>query len=688
MNAMLPSFVSTLGWALIHFVWQGTIVGIATAIALIALRNARPQTRYAVCCAALALCLALPIISVWRGMHSDAALTDMPIVTAFATNAADSVALPDRTPVARSTSWRSSLQGQLPSIVALWSIGAGLLALRMALGMMWVGRIGRSRTSASHPRWQRRLDRLAERLGIACPVSLRVTPDLASPVAAGCWKPMVLVPAALIANMPLDLLEALLAHELAHIRRHDYLVNLIQSAIESLLFYHPVVWWLSKQIRIEREQIADDLAAHVIGEPHRLALALHELDAFQQDQLQRLGDFPVAIQLVPAANGGHLMSRIQRLIRPNQHALDWKMALPIIGLTAVCLSVYAHDNKPALASAIPAPASAPAVIATNVAATSAETAATIAPAIATKVAARSAETAARVASTIATRAAVMSAETAARMAPVLAASATTTAFSRAVVASASGLHPRNDSYAIVRTGQDGMNMSGDSRDIPAIEKTKQKVHGDFVWVRRGDEAYVVQDPAIIARVVAAWKPAEELGKQMDALGKQMDIPSKHMEELGKRIESLGNRNQPYSAAMEKTSAQMEALGSQQEAIGNKMEALGNKMEHASDAEREALERQMKALEAQMQPIEQQMDKLGATMDEHCKEMEAAQKPMEDLGKQMEEAGKPMEALGKQMEALGKQEEQLSHEADLKVKALIDEAMRSGKAVPTENIQRD
>ena len=657
MNTMLPAFVSTLGWALIHFVWQGTLIGIATAIALIALRNARPQTRYAVNCIALALCLALPILGVWRGMQADATVADAPIAAAFATNAADSVVLPNLTTPAMSASWRSTLQGQLPWIVALWSIGAGLLALRMALGMLWVGRIGRSHSAAGHPRWQRRLDRLAEKLGIERLVRLRVTSDLTSPVAAGCWKPMVLVPAALLANMPLDLLEALLAHELAHIRRHDYLVNLIQSAIESLLFYHPVVWWLSKQIRIEREQIADDIAARVIGEPHRLALALHELDVFQQDRLQRLGDLPGAFQLVPAANGGHLMSRIQRLIRPNQHALDWKMALPIIGLTAMCLTVYAHDNTPAIASAA----------AGTTVATTEKTAAEIA----TTAAVTAATTAASMAPSIAAEAATAATTTSARSAHGCA-SAATAGCGRVAIASTS--NRRDDSYAIVHAGQDGMNMSGDSRDIPAIERTKTKVHGDFVWVRRGDRAYVVQDPAIVAKVVAAWKPAEDLGKQMGAMGKQMEVPSRHMEELGKQMGSLGNRNQPYSAAMEKTSAQMDALGRQQEAIGNKMEALGHKMEHASEAERETLERQMQALEEQMRPIEQQMDKLSATMDEHGKEMEAAQKPMEDLGKQME--------------ALGKQEEQLSREADLKVKALIDEAMRSGKAMPAENIQRD
>jgi hypothetical protein len=134
-----------------------------------------------------------------------------------------------------------------------------------------------------------------------------------------------------------QLLEALLAHELAHVRRHDYLVNLLQSAIEILLFYHPAVWWLSHRIRIERELIADDLAASALDEPRRLALALSELDLFQLSPPQ----------LAPGAIGekGKLMSRIKRLVRPQTEtltgSLSWKLALPALGL-ALTAAIHAH----------------------------------------------------------------------------------------------------------------------------------------------------------------------------------------------------------------------------------------------------------------------------------------------------------------------------------------------------------
>jgi D-alanyl-D-alanine endopeptidase (penicillin-binding protein 7) len=216
------------------------------------------------------------------------------------------------------------LQDKLGWIVALWAACAGALGLRMAAGLLWIGRA--ARIQACDPAWQARLSRLAERCGLGREVRLRVVNGLASPITAGWWRPVVLVPASLLAGMPPHLLEALLAHELGHVRRHDYLVNLLQNVIETLLFYHPAVWWLSRRIRAEREQIADDFAARHLGEPRRLALALSELEKLQFS----------SHHLAQAANGGDLMARIRRLLRPDVQALNWKAAIPVLGLAVVC----------------------------------------------------------------------------------------------------------------------------------------------------------------------------------------------------------------------------------------------------------------------------------------------------------------------------------------------------------------
>jgi D-alanyl-D-alanine endopeptidase (penicillin-binding protein 7) len=110
------------------------------------------------------------------------------------------------------------------------------------------------------------------------------------------------------------------------VRRHDYLVNLVQNVIEALLFYHPAVWWIARRIRQERELIADDFAADRLGEPRRLARALSELERLQFSHHH----------LAQAATGGDLMARIRRLVRPDPQALDWRAAIPVLGLVLAC----------------------------------------------------------------------------------------------------------------------------------------------------------------------------------------------------------------------------------------------------------------------------------------------------------------------------------------------------------------
>jgi len=322
------AFISHLGWALLDFVWQGALIGCASAVLLLALRNARAELRYLVACGGLLLCLAWPAGALLlRLSHGeDAGAAALPLGQLLAGG------------VAQADGWRDALGRNLAWLVGAWACCAAALALRMVLGLAWIGQA--ARRDAGNAQWQARLDRLARGFGIARTVRLRIVDGLASPVAAGWWKPVVLVPAALVSGMPPQLLEALLAHELAHVRRGDYLVNLVQSVIETLLFYHPAVWWISHRIRVEREHIADDLAARRLGSPRRLALALSELEKLQFAQM------PLAV----AANGGNLVGRIRRLVRPGRQALDWKAALPVLGLAAVCVAGCAQAPASAVSS--------------------------------------------------------------------------------------------------------------------------------------------------------------------------------------------------------------------------------------------------------------------------------------------------------------------------------------------------
>lgn len=340
----LQPLVSQLGWVLLDFVWQGALIGCETALLLLALRKARAEWRYLVACSGLLLCLLWPAATLaLRLAHGADAGAALPLGQLF-TGGAE-----------QADSWIGALQGSLSWVVGAWACCAAALALRMVLGLAWIERA--ARREAGDAQWQARLDTLARGFGIARAVRLRIVDGpvdglvggLASPVTAGWWKPVVLVPAALVSGMPPQLLEALLAHELAHVRRCDYLVNLLQSVIETLLFYHPAVWWISHRVRVEREHIADDLAARQIGEPRRLALALSELEKLQFSNRQ----------LAVAANGGDLVARIARLVRPDTRALDWKAALAVLGLAAACIAGCAQapvgSVVPVLPGTTPAP---------------------------------------------------------------------------------------------------------------------------------------------------------------------------------------------------------------------------------------------------------------------------------------------------------------------------------------------
>ncbi|MDB5754480.1 MAG: peptidase, partial [Massilia sp.] len=330
MSVDATTLISSIGWTLLHFVWQGVLVGCVTALALIAMRNASPRQRYAVACAGLLLCLAWPAMELAGRLSGTSAGGASVLLVGRMKTAAGGVdaGLPG---------W---LQAKLPLLVIAWAVGSAALALRLALGLLWIGRV--AKRQASDPHWQARLSAMALAFGVTREVRLRIVDNLSSPITAGWWRPVVLLPASLVSGMPPDLLEALLAHEMGHVKRFDYLVNLGQNVVETLLFYHPAVWWISGRIRAEREQIADDVAASHLGEPRRLALALSELERLQFSHHH----------LAQGANGGDLMSRIKRLIRPDAQALNWKAAIPVLGLAAACVAGCAQTTV-----AVPAQAS-------------------------------------------------------------------------------------------------------------------------------------------------------------------------------------------------------------------------------------------------------------------------------------------------------------------------------------------
>src|SRR5436190_12604527 len=281
------SAIHTLGWTLMHSLWQCALAaaGLAALLTVVPARAAR--SRYALSVATLLLMVALPLATGLR-MGSGPTWTDIG-AQAFTTR------------------MRAAVEPALPWAVALWLGGVLLLSARLASGLLATWRLAIAGTRPVPEAWRQALGRLATRLRVSRPVRLLASALIEVPAVIGWWRPVILIPVSVLAGgglTPLQL-DALLAHELAHVRRHDYLVNLLQTAVETLLFYHPAVWWVSTRVREEREHCCDDLAVAACGDARVYATAL-----LRTEQLR------AAPALALGAGGGSLLGRVRRLLAP------------------------------------------------------------------------------------------------------------------------------------------------------------------------------------------------------------------------------------------------------------------------------------------------------------------------------------------------------------------------------------
>lgn len=318
---MMAGLEGALGLTILHFLWQGALVGLAAALVLRTLRHGSARHRHAVAWIALAASLAWPAAELAGRMR--VALSERSGVLIHQSKSSFR-ALDARRITAGDVAGR---HGSL--LVAAWAAGVLLLILRTGAGMAWIRRRARGPAAVE---WERRSTQLAQRMGIRRPVAVRLWDDLDSPVTAGWRRPVILLPAPLAANMAPAQMDALLAHELAHIRRHDYPANLAQIAVTTLLFFHPVVWWLSRRLDAERELLADALAAQALGDPRSLAQALAELDR------QRHGGFAPA----QAATGGELLIRVRALVTPPAGRARLRAVIPAILAAVGGVALAAH----------------------------------------------------------------------------------------------------------------------------------------------------------------------------------------------------------------------------------------------------------------------------------------------------------------------------------------------------------
>jgi beta-lactamase regulating signal transducer with metallopeptidase domain len=343
-----------LGWTLLHFCWQGTAVVMAYAVVDQMTSRATSKVRYTVALAALML---MPVVAI--ATFAEEMRTVAPAHAAgYATQTTSSVQLGAKPrPVLHELPLATNLideQGDwfamraerlLPWVDGLWLVGVLLLAVR-SLGGWWQLELIRRRARRMVPQEvEREFRRICEQINAGRQVVLRASDEVISPLAMGVWRATVILPISAVLGLPREELEAVMAHELGHIRRWDYLWNLLQTAVESVLFFHPAVWWLSRTVRERREVCCDEIAVQSCAGAEVYARALLRLEE------QRT----VRLRLAMALGGceGSLLGRVRKVLGEDM-ALEGRMTSGV-SVAAAGAFVIALLLGPKVGEAVAAP---------------------------------------------------------------------------------------------------------------------------------------------------------------------------------------------------------------------------------------------------------------------------------------------------------------------------------------------
>jgi D-alanyl-D-alanine endopeptidase (penicillin-binding protein 7) len=300
--------VLALGVTVFHALWEVALLGLAAWAGLFLLRRRGAETRYAFACAGLGAMVAVPAFTI---LHFLAPFGEAPRPTLVDGSIRALLEFREGGALA---ALLGGLRSLTPWLALGWILGTMLKLARLAGGLWWLDRHYVAPSRPAPEPWQGIARNLAARLGVRRNLRLRISRTGDSPLVIGWLRPVILVPAAAFLNLAPEALEAVLAHEIAHVRRSDFLANLLQSLAESLLFFHPAAWWLSGHVRELREHCCDDVAARLCGDPMALAEGLSALERLRRTLQTESRTAPdPASGLALGAAKGKLMPRISRL---------------------------------------------------------------------------------------------------------------------------------------------------------------------------------------------------------------------------------------------------------------------------------------------------------------------------------------------------------------------------------------
>jgi len=345
--------IQALGWTLLHSLWQGALIAILLALGMVLLRKNSSKIRYFVAASALGAFFLASVITFgvlyWTNTSQKVATTskvyqlqEQNINTQKTATPNFQVEVAEVPTLKKYQNWfHEYFEQHLPFLVIVWALGVFALMLHFFGAFAYTQRLKYYKTQEAIKLWQIRTKELAEQLGINKSIQLLESALIKTPMVIGFFKPVILVPLGAFAGLSAQQIEGILAHELAHIQRNDYLINLIQSVVEILFFYHPATWWISAQIREERENCCDDIAIELTGDQLTFAKTI---TALAEIQLQT-----PALAMAFLGDKSSLTNRVKRLLktqRPNATFSEGFMAAFVIIalLLAVSFPAKAYLN--------------------------------------------------------------------------------------------------------------------------------------------------------------------------------------------------------------------------------------------------------------------------------------------------------------------------------------------------------
>lgn len=344
MNSLLPfttDIIRAFGWTLLHSFWQAFFVYACLRIVLRIWPMASAAIKYHLSFLSLAGIAGWFLVTFYNQLNAikeAQKIQEMAMTWDPATIAAAMERLPQQ-----SNGLQTMLPGMesyFPFLVAVYIIGVTLMTIKLCLDLAQLRQMRQEGISAMGVTWDEHLIKLAVSMGVTRKVQLFISQHLQVPVMIGFLKPVILLPAAMVSNLSPEQLETILLHELAHIKRNDYLLNIFQSIVETILFFNPFVWWISKNIRLEREHCCDDLVIAGTVQPLHYAKALVALEEY------RLTANPMA--MAAADDKHHLLHRIKRIMEMKTKNLNYSqrvLALLIIVVGLVSIAWLNPGNK-------------------------------------------------------------------------------------------------------------------------------------------------------------------------------------------------------------------------------------------------------------------------------------------------------------------------------------------------------